>query len=667
MTPLDIFSDTELSQRLELLEAYDILNTPPEPEFEDIVLVASEACHTPVALISLVGKDRQWFKARVGFEACETPIEQSVCAHALGSHDLLIVPDLTQDPRTQGNTLVTDAPHIRFYAGAPLIGPDDVIVGTLCVIDTVPRPAGLEPGQEKILVALARQVMTHLESRRLSHRKDELFRRQKGMSANIRAGASRNLAAQEGGRIGTFEVDIDTGITSVSPEACRIFDVPVAQTYSASLFEALVLDPDQGIQSTAASRDDGSASLDVEYRIRTSEQAIRWISRHATIDRDEAGKPITMRGTVQDVTEAKRAALRTQALLDLGDHLRDLDTVEDMAVAAATLMGRTLDGVRAGFGLVDHAREAVVIQSDWCAPGFPSVAGTHFFQDYGSIIEDMKSGKTVVVSDVQSDSRMADRAERLVGLGARVIVLAPILDHGRFNLMAFVHHDAPHDWPPQELAFVRSFGDRVQIAIARIQAEADQITLNREIGHRLKNSFAMVQAIASQTLRKVSERDLVAGFEKRLFALSRAHDILINDTAGASFGTVVEGLSETLAMPGRLQIKGPHVTLGPRGALSLSLLLHELGTNAMKYGALSGPEGVVNASWRIDETGSEPILVFSWVETGGPLPTVPTQTGFGSKLIRMGLIGTGGVTVSYDEPGFSAEMSASLQQLQQDH
>lgn len=81
MLPADNTTNNHLARRLELLEAYDILNTPPEPEFDDIVLIASEVCQTPVSLVSLVEKDRQWFKARVGFEACETPIEQSVCAH----------------------------------------------------------------------------------------------------------------------------------------------------------------------------------------------------------------------------------------------------------------------------------------------------------------------------------------------------------------------------------------------------------------------------------------------------------------------------------------------------------------------------------------------------------------------------------------------------------
>lgn len=135
--------ESDIETRLEALNNYDVLDTAPEPEFDDIVFLASSICETPVALVSLVEKDRQWFKARVGFEACETPIEQSVCRHALASHDLLIIPDLEVDPGTKANTLVTEKPHIRFYAGAPLITPGGQVIGTLCVIDQVPRPGGL--------------------------------------------------------------------------------------------------------------------------------------------------------------------------------------------------------------------------------------------------------------------------------------------------------------------------------------------------------------------------------------------------------------------------------------------------------------------------------------------------------------------------------------------
>ncbi|WJH40492.1 sensor histidine kinase [Aliirhizobium terrae] len=175
----------------------------------------------------------------------------------------------------------------------------------------------------------------------------------------------------------------------------------------------------------------------------------------------------------------------------------------------------------------------------------------------------------------------------------------------------------------------------------------------------------MIQAVATQTLRPVTERNHVENFEKRLFALSKAHDILINEHGGASMRAIVESLDETLAMPGRLLIEGPDVMLGPRGALSTGLLMHELGTNAMKYGALSVPEGIVSVRWSVAEAGGEPRMTLSWNESGGPIPTQPQRKGFGSKLIQMGLIGTGGVVARYEAPGFSVEMSASLQQLQQ--
>ena len=138
--------------RLKALAGYRILDTEAERSFDEIARLASIVCQTPVSLVSFVETDRQWFKARVGFEACQTPISQSVCRHALHQTDLLIIPDLTRDPRTWDNTLVTAHPAIRFYAGAPLVTPEGVVVGTLCVIDTEPRCFG--PVELSILKAL---------------------------------------------------------------------------------------------------------------------------------------------------------------------------------------------------------------------------------------------------------------------------------------------------------------------------------------------------------------------------------------------------------------------------------------------------------------------------------------------------------------------------------
>ena len=120
-----------------------------------------------VALISFVASDRQWFKARIGLDQCQTPLSQSVCALAIQQPGLFVIPDLSLDPRTRHNALVAGEPRIRFYAGARLDMLDGTALGTLCVIDTEPRPAGLTEVQATSLEALARQVMVQLELRTL--------------------------------------------------------------------------------------------------------------------------------------------------------------------------------------------------------------------------------------------------------------------------------------------------------------------------------------------------------------------------------------------------------------------------------------------------------------------------------------------------------------------
>jgi GAF domain-containing protein len=119
------------SERLAALRSYRVLDTPPEPEFDDLVQLAARAFQTPVALISLIDERRQWFKAQVGLGVRETPLDRSICLSAMLLPGLTIVPDLTEDPRFVGNPLVTGEPHLRFYAGAVLRTPDGVPLGAL--------------------------------------------------------------------------------------------------------------------------------------------------------------------------------------------------------------------------------------------------------------------------------------------------------------------------------------------------------------------------------------------------------------------------------------------------------------------------------------------------------------------------------------------------------
>lgn len=150
--------------RLAALARFDVLDSEPEREFDDLARLASQVCGTPFALISLVDKDRQWFKSRIGIEARETPRDISVCAHAILQPEVLQVEDLAADRRFSENPWVLDDPKLRFYAGAPLVTTDGHAIGTLCVLDRVPRE--LPPDQVESLRALSRQVVTQLELRR---------------------------------------------------------------------------------------------------------------------------------------------------------------------------------------------------------------------------------------------------------------------------------------------------------------------------------------------------------------------------------------------------------------------------------------------------------------------------------------------------------------------
>lgn len=192
MVPTDGSVPAELppdeTGRLDALAAYQILDTLPERVFDDFVFLASHICRTPIALVSLVAKDRQWFKAKVGLDTSETPRTQAFCAHALLTpNEPFVVDDALKDPRFAKNPLVVGAPHIRFYAGVPLVTPDGHAVGTLCAIDSAPRT--LDPEQARALEALSRGVVVQLELRRHVAALERMVAAPRGSAASATAAA----------------------------------------------------------------------------------------------------------------------------------------------------------------------------------------------------------------------------------------------------------------------------------------------------------------------------------------------------------------------------------------------------------------------------------------------------------------------------------------------
>lgn len=198
------------------------------------------------------------------------------------------------------------------------------------------------------------------------------------------------------------------------------------------------------------------------------------------------------------------------------------------------------------------------------------------------------------------------------------------------------------------------------------QAEARQGVLLMEMEHRLKNTLAIVQAIATQTMRNAPSLPAAAeALGARLLALAQAHDVLMQGAwASASLRGLVEGAVRLHGdgTPERFRVTGPEIMVGPRAALTLALMLHELGTNAAKYGALSNDDGRVAVAWRIVGRRGPAHLWFRWAEHGGPPVTPPTRSGFGSRLIERSLVHSfgGSARLRYPRSGAVLALTAPL-------
>ncbi len=664
--------------RLEALDRYDLLDSAAEPEFDDIVALARALCDAPIALISFVAADRQWFKARNGTEMSETPVKASVCAHAIAQRSLLVIRDLREDARTADNPLVTGDPHLQFYAGAPIETSDGHMLGTVCVIDLAARPQGLTPAQVEGLQALARQTMKLIELRKLVDGQELALTRARKVSRAVfdRARASeaagerlrqemaRSIAAQEAGRIGTFDIDLDTDLLRTSPQMCRLYGLPEAPAYPAEIFEPLAVAEDRHLRSTRETRRDGTAAPEVEYRIRRkNDGAIRWISRRGEFIRDEAGRAINFVGSLHDVTERRLAELRQAAHLKLADATRDSISTAEVVESAARLLGEAFDATRVGYAEIDLAAGTLVVERDWTAPGTTSIVGRYALATNNPVIVRLRKGEIVVADRAEEvDWLFADTPRHLV-TGTQAQIKVPVTRRGALVGVLFVHSQQARRWMKEELEFVASLADRTYAALARVQAERDQRLLNEELSHRLKNNLAMVQAIAKQTLKSAVDRPAVEALNRRLVALGTAHDVLLRQSwKAADIRHVVESALDLHADSFRFKVNGDGLAIGAKSVLSLSMLLHELATNALKYGSLSSEHGTVAVSWTADadETGE---LTLVWEETGGPQVTPPTRSGFGSRLIRLGLAGTGDTILRYEPTGFKATFHAPLRMV----
>jgi PAS domain S-box-containing protein len=278
--------------------------------------------------------------------------------------------------------------------------------------------------------------------------------------------------ALEAGKVGHWSLDLATG-TLVTSATCRENfgrDPNDGFTYG-QLLEAIHDDDRARMQAAVQASIVDAADYAIDYRLFTPTGELRWINVRGRTLRDAQGQALRITGISQDITERMAEEGRRQALAAVSDRIRDLADPAELAYAAAEILGRHLQVSRAGYGLVDTFNETITIERDWNAPGIQTLAGVLHFRDYGSYIEALKRGETVVIADAEEDPMTAGTAAALKAISAQAFVNMPVNEEGGMVALLYLNHADKRTWHPADLALVREVAHRIRMAVERRRAE----------------------------------------------------------------------------------------------------------------------------------------------------------------------------------------------------
>ena len=466
------------------------------------------------------------------------------------------------------------------------------------------------------------------EHRRVAVLFDDITERKTAEEAR-RESEERLRQVQEAARIGSFEFDRRTNKAIASPEYLELYGLPenLSGFFSYEDWLALVHPEDRArieAETRIAVADPARRQLDYEFRIfRADTGEMRWITARTKLIRDVNGRFVRSLGAQWDVTAEKdaEAALRQSEeryrtfiahssegiwLLEFDPPLDTSLPVEEQ-VELAYRNGRFVecnDAMAAMYGLA-RAEDLIGRTLEFPLPSASPEARAF-------LAEVIRSGYSM--AGVESVERDADGGQKYFDNS-----MTGIVEDGQLKRLWGIQRDITD----------------------RRQAEEQRTLLIHELNHRVKNTLATVQSIASQTLRNAtSTRDAKDALEGRLIALARAHDVLTRESwEGAELREIVAQAIAPYASRGedRLHLSGPEIRLPPRMALALAMALQELATNAVKYGALANPTGEIRITWDVEAAPPMSRLHLRWEESGGPLVQAPSRRGFGSRLIERSL------------------------------
>jgi PAS domain S-box-containing protein len=534
------------SERLEALRRYQILDTPPERIFDDLTRLAAFIAGAPMAMVSLIDAERQWFKSKVGVNASETPRDVAFCAHAVAQKDLFVVPDALNDGRFADNPLVTGEPNIRFYAGMPLTNSEGHALGTLCVADRVARK--LSPEQEQALQVLAREVMAQIE---LRHALDEqaqlLAENRESQEALARAHATLAAVLEAATQVSIIATDSRGIITVFNSGAEKLYGYSSLEMVSKQTPHVLHLEREIEARKAELSRKLGRPVSGFDVFVETArlgqeeDQEWTYVRKDGTQFtgilavtplRDSAGKASGFLGIVKDISERKRTELRLAAGYAVTRVLAESLTLDAATPQILRAICESLDWEAGAIWRLDEPSNLLRCVACWHMPRieFPRFEALTREQTFSPSVglpgRVWASGQPAWIPDVAAD-RNFPRATTAAQEGLRAAVGFPILLGARvIGVLEFFSREIrqPDD---DLLQMFAALGSQIGQFIKRRHAEDElkEYTRNLEEARRVELETASRLAQLVKELELAKQRAEDATQAKSEFLANMSHEI----------------------------------------------------------------------------------------------------------------------------------------------